>query len=89
MRYSTQFQATDRAADAERGAYNQAFAELGLEWYWDERTFRELRACAGDKHCIHAYIEANHPHLLNAYDGVSLANAIDGIRRRVSEAATH
>ena len=89
MPHRTQLQAIDRAADAERGAYNQAFAELGLEWYWDERTFRELRACAGDKHCIHAYIEANHPHLLHAYDGVSLANAIDGIRRRVSEAATH
>jgi len=38
MPYSTQPQAIDRAADAERGAYNQAFAELGLEWYWDERT---------------------------------------------------
>jgi predicted mannosyl-3-phosphoglycerate phosphatase (HAD superfamily) len=60
MPYSTPPQAIDRAADAERGAYNQAFAELGLEWYWDERTYRELRACAGDKHCIHAYIEANH-----------------------------
>jgi hypothetical protein len=89
MPYTTQVQAIDRAADAERGAYNQAFAELGLEWYWDERTYRELRACAGDKSCIHAYIEANHPHLLQAYDAGSLAAAIEGIRRRVSEAALH
>lgn len=89
MPHSTQLQTIDRAADAERGAYNQAFAELGLEWFWDERTYRELRACAGDKHCIHAYIEANHPHLLRAYEGGSLANAIEGIRRRVSEAALH
>ena len=85
----TQVQSPDRAADAERGAYNQAFAELGLDWYWDERTYRELRACAGDKPCVQQYIEANHPHLLQAYDGVSLANAIDGVRRRVSEAAPH
>ena len=89
MPYSTQLQAIDRAADAERGAYNQAFAELGLEWFWDERTYRELRACAGDKHCIHAYIEANHPHLLHAYDGGSLANAIDGLRLRLSAAVPH
>ena len=88
MPYS-QVQTTDRAADAERGAYNQAFAELGLDWYWDERTYRELRACAGDKPCVQQYIEANHPHLLHAYDGVSLANAIEGVRRRVSEAAPH
>ena len=89
MPHSTRLQATDGAADAERGAYNQAFAELGLEWYWDERTFRELRACAGDRHCIHAYIEANHPHLLQAYDGGSLANAIENVRRRLSEAVPH
>ena len=89
MPHRTQRQTPDRAAESERGAYNQAFAELGLEWYWDERTYRELRACAGDKHCIHAYIEANHPHLLQAYDGSSLADAIEGIRRRVSEAALH
>ena len=88
MPYS-QVQTTDRAADAERGAYNQAFAELGLEWFWDERTYRELRACAGDKHCIHAYIEANHPNLLHAYDGGSLANAIDGLRLRLSAAVPH
>ena len=89
MPYSTQVQAVDRAADAERGAYNQAFAELGLEWYWDERTYRELRACAGDKPCIQAFIEANHPHLLQAYDGGSLADAIDRVRQRVSEAVLH
>ena len=44
---------------------------------------------AGDKHCIHAYIEANHPHLLQAYDGGSLADAIDRVRQRVSEAVPH
>ena len=89
MSHSPQLQTIDRAADAERGAYNQAFAELGLEWFWDERTYRELRACAGDKHCIHAYIEASHPHLLHAYDGGSLANAIDGLRLRLSAAVPH
>ena len=79
----------DAAAEADRGAYNRAFSELGLEWYWDARTYRELQACGGDKHCIHAYIEAQHPHLLQAYDGGSLAAAIDNVRRRLSEAVPH
>ena len=87
MQHSTQPQIHDNAAESERGAYNRAFSELGLEWYWDARTFEQLRSCNGDKHCIHAYIETHHPHLLQAYDGGSLATAIDTVRRRLSESA--
>ena len=87
MPHSTITQGRDRAAEADRGAYNRAFSELGLEWYWDARTFEQLRSCNGEKHCVHAYIEANHPHLLQAYDGGSLASAIDTVRRRLSESA--
>ena len=89
MHHSTESHRPDRAAEIERGAYNRAFSELGLEWYWDARTFEQLRSCNGDKHCIHAYIEANHPHLLQAYDGSSLASAIDTVRRRLSESVPH
>ena len=87
MQQSTEPHRHDNAAEIERGAYNRAFSELGLEWYWDARTFEQLRTCKGDKHCIQAFIEANHPHLLQAYDGGSLATAIDTVRRRLSEAA--
>ena len=52
-------------------------------------TFEQLRTCNGDKNCIQAFIEANHPHLLQAYDGGSLATAIDSVRRRLSEAVPH
>jgi hypothetical protein len=79
----------DLSAERERGAYNRAFSELGLEWYWDRGTYRQLTACTGDKHCIEAYIEAHHPHLLHAYDAGSLAAAIDHVRRRLSEAVPH
>jgi hypothetical protein len=89
MQHRTITQGHDRAAEADRGAYNQAFSELGLEWYWDAGTYEQLQACAGDKHCIQAYIEANHPHLLSAYDGGSLADAIDEVRRRLSGAVPH
>ena len=89
MSHRSQPQGQDAAAEAELGAYNRAFSELGLEWYWDAGTYRELQACGGDKHCIQAYIEAHHPHLLNAYDGGSLAAAIDDVRRSLSEAVPH
>ena len=89
MSHRIQAQGHDAAAEAERGAYNRAFSELGLEWYWDAGTYRQLQSASGDKHCVQAYIEANHPHLLHAYAGNSLATAVDKIRRRVSEASTH
>jgi len=89
MQHSTEPHRHDNAAEIERGAYNRAFSELGLEWYWDARTFEQLRTCNGDKHCIQAFIEANHPHLLQAYDGSSLATAIDNVRRRLSESVPH
>ncbi len=89
MQHGTEPQGHDHAAEIERGAYNRAFSELGLEWYWDARTFEQLRTCNGDKNCIQAFIEANHPHLLQAYDGGSLATAIDSVRRRLSEAVPH
>ena len=89
MQASTDPRSHDSASEMERSAYNRAFSELGLEWYWDAGTYRQLQACAGDKHCVHAYIEANHPHLLQAYDGGSLATAIDNVRRRLSESVPH
>jgi hypothetical protein len=88
MQHRTDTQSHDRSLEAELGAYNRAFSELGLAWYWDAGTYRQLQAC-GDKHCVHAYIEANHPHLLQAYDGVSLAAAIDDVRLRLSESVPH
>ena len=89
MTHRIQPQGHDAAADAELGAYNRAFSELGLEWYWDAGTYRQLQSSSGDKPFVQAYIEANHPHLLQAYAGNALATAVDKIRRRVSEAARH
>ena len=31
-------------ADIERSAYNAAFYELGLRWYWDDATYERLAA---------------------------------------------
>ena len=37
----TDSRAHDNASELDRGAYNQAFSELGLEWYWDSPHVRE------------------------------------------------
>jgi hypothetical protein len=84
MQHDTLSRPPNSAAQGERDAYNRAFSELGLEWYWDARTFDQLKTCAGDKHCVEAYIEAHRPHLLQAYDSGFLVAAIDSVRSRVS-----
>ena len=89
MQHSTEPHRHDNAAEIERGAYNRAFSELGLEWHWDSGTYRQLQSAAGEKHCVQAYIEANHPHLLHAYAGDSLATAVEKIRRRLSASSPH
>ena len=89
MQHSTITQGHDRAAEADRSAYNRAFSELGLEWYWDAATYEQLLACAGDKHCVQAYIEGHQPHLLQAYDSGFLAEAIESVRRRLSGGRPH
>jgi hypothetical protein len=89
MQHSTDPRGHDNASEVERGAYNQAFSELGLEWYWDSRTYESLKSCAGDKHCVQAYIEGHQPHLLQAYDSRFLAEAIESVRRRLSGGVPH
>ena len=89
MQHSPDPRRHDITSEVERGAYNQAFSELGLEWYWDARTYDGLKAGAGAKDCVQAYVEAHHPHLLRAYDGNSLAAAVEDVRRRLSEALAH
>ena len=89
MRHDSDSRSQDRAFEAERGAYNRAFSELGLEWYWDSRTYDSLKTCAGDKDCVQAYIEGHQPHLLQAYDSGFLAEAIESVRRRLSGGAPH
>ena len=68
------------ALEIERNAYNVAFCELGLDWYWDARTYAELRASSEQKCHVLSYVEAHRPHLLRAYDADFLVNAIEAKR---------
>ena len=70
------------ASEIECNAYNVAFCELGLEWYWDAKTYAELRAAAQQKCHVRNYLEAQQPHLLRAYDAEFLVNAIEAKRQQ-------
>lgn len=72
------------ALEIERNAYNVAFCELGLDWYWDAQTYAELRASSQQKCHVRSYLEAHQPHLLRAYDADFLVQAIETKRTQFS-----
>jgi hypothetical protein len=68
------------ADEIHRQAYNAAFEELGLNWYWDTVTYACLLAQGREGLC--AYLQSEHPHLLRAYDADFLADAIEAAKAR-------
>jgi len=44
-----------------RRAFNAAFAESGLDWYWDHRTYKKLLRTTGGKERIQAFGRMRHP----------------------------
>jgi hypothetical protein len=72
------------ALEIERNAYNVAFCELGLDWYWDPQTYAELRASSQQKCHVRSYLESHRPHLLRAYDADFLVQAIETKRTQFS-----
>lgn len=51
----------DTERDGHRPAFNAAFAELGLDWHWDERLYGELLAVAGGVERMHHYATTTRP----------------------------
>jgi len=49
----------------QRVSYNHAFAELGLDWHWDETLYGDLLAVAGGKERLRYYLERYRPELLD------------------------
>ncbi len=47
--------------DGHRVAYNEAFADLGLAWHWDEAHYGRLLAVAGGKERVVHFIETEDP----------------------------
>ena len=54
----------DTEADGHRVAFNKAFAEAGLNWYWSLELYGELLAVTGGKERILHYIENYHPEFM-------------------------
>lgn len=78
----------DHAGEIERNAYNVAFTELGLPWYWDIGTHRDLQANAEERERVRIYLETQQTHLLKAYEADFLINAIQTTKARCYNAMT-
>ena len=66
-----------RHAEVDRHAYNAAFYELGLRWYWDIDTYEALLRTAADAAArVRHYLETCQAHLLRAYDAEFLVAVI-------------
>jgi HAD superfamily hydrolase (TIGR01509 family) len=52
--------------DGHRVAFNRAFAESGLDWYWDESRYGELLAVTGGRERIASHARAHQPAWLAA-----------------------
>ena len=67
-----------RHDEIERNAYNAAFYELGLRWFWDGETYGSLLRHSPEPQArIQLYLQTRQPHLLKAYDAEFLARAIE------------
>jgi hypothetical protein len=77
---------TTKTADRDRHALNVAFSELDLCWHWDEQTWSELQAIAGEEERLRTYLRTRHGHLLKAYDADFLVDAIRSTKRRCAPA---
>ncbi|MGQ2978337.1 MAG: hypothetical protein ACT6Q9_01430 [Polaromonas sp.] len=72
--------AAGQAAEAHRHAYNAAFEQLGLTWYWDAATYNRLQAHGRDG--VRVYLETEQAHLLRAYEADFLVDAIETTQAR-------
>ena len=77
--------------ELDRNAFNAAFNELGLRWYWDCDTYVALlRERADASARVRHYVETQQPHLLRAYDADFLCGVIqektDQHKRRLLQA---
>lgn len=69
-------------SEAECNAYNAAFHELGLSWFWDAGHY-ESAACGVDGRTgLRNYLAEHQPHLLTAHDADFLIEAILAAKQR-------
>ncbi len=69
-------------SEIDRSAFNTAFHELGIRWFWDAETYRSLRSTPCERSLVQRYINGEQPHLLRAYDAEFLTDAILAAKQR-------
>jgi HAD superfamily hydrolase (TIGR01509 family) len=76
---------------AHRGAFNLAFAALGLDWYWDEPLYTGLLAVSGGKERIQHYWKTHHPELpeLAGLAPTDAVNRLHALKTAAYEAAVN
>lgn len=67
-------------ASVQRNAWNAAFHELGLSWFWDAGC--HLPGAGDERTCVRDYLTQYQPHLLAAYDADFLVDAILAAKER-------
>lgn len=74
------------ADELQREAYNAAFYELGLTWYWDAETYAALAQAGAEPGArLCSYLQTQQPHLLKAYDANFLVEAVEAAKARCLE----
>jgi len=63
---------------AHRAAFNHAFAELGMDWHWDEPLYTELLDISGGKERLLHYWRLAHPDI-RALDGQAVQDTLNRI----------
>lgn len=79
--------AAGQTAEAHRHAYNAAFEELGLTWYWNADTYARLQAHGRDG--VRIYLETEQSHLLRAYEADFLVGVIETTQARCYASMGH
>jgi len=71
----------DTERDGHRAAFNQAFAEAGLDWHWDVELYGKLLAVTGGKERMRHYLGRCRPDWVRPAD-------LDGLIARLHAAKT-
>lgn len=72
----------DTERDGHRVAFNQAFEQFGLDWFWNEETYGELLAVTGGKERILHYVNS---HDRKEKDLHNLSDLINQLHARKTE----
>lgn len=72
----------DTERDGHRPAFNAAFAESGLDWFWDEALYGELLAVTGGKERMRFYAERHDRGFLDQADVEARIAALHAAKTR-------